>query len=99
MRRAYERTTNVTCRNFRHFHRLCGAALDTGSPCRPRLRRKPRSGQGFHTYKVGAIDVTALYDGIWEKPHDPAAIKNASVEDTKSALARRAFPPISSPFP
>jgi glyoxylase-like metal-dependent hydrolase (beta-lactamase superfamily II) len=43
---------------------------------------------GFHTYKVGDIEVTALYDGIWEKPHDPAFIKNASVEDTKAALAK-----------
>ncbi len=43
---------------------------------------------GFHTYKVGDIEVTALYDGIWEKPHDPAFIKNASVEETKEALAK-----------
>jgi glyoxylase-like metal-dependent hydrolase (beta-lactamase superfamily II) len=42
---------------------------------------------GFHTYRVGDIEVTALYDGIWEKPHDPAFIKNASVEETKQALA------------
>src|SRR5262245_24512007 len=41
---------------------------------------------GFHSYKVGDIEVTALYDGIWEKPHDPAFIKNASVEETKEAL-------------
>jgi glyoxylase-like metal-dependent hydrolase (beta-lactamase superfamily II) len=43
---------------------------------------------GFHSYKVGDIEVTALYDGIWEKPHDPAFIKNASVEETKEALAK-----------
>src|SRR6476660_2383873 len=35
--------------------------------------------KGFVTYKVGGADVTALYDGIWEKPHDPAFIANASV--------------------
>src|SRR2546430_4571444 len=44
--------------------------------------------KGFYKYKVGAIEVTALYDGIWKKPHDPAFIKNASVEDTKTALAK-----------
>jgi hypothetical protein len=44
--------------------------------------------KGFYKYKVGAIEVTALYDGIWEKPHDPAFIKNASVEETKDALAK-----------
>jgi glyoxylase-like metal-dependent hydrolase (beta-lactamase superfamily II) len=42
---------------------------------------------GFYKYKVGDIEVTAVYDGIWRKPHDPTFIKNASVEDTKEALA------------
>src|SRR6476659_10898185 len=48
----------------------------------------PDPGKGFHKYKVGSVEVTALYDGIWEKPHDPAFIKNASVEDTKQALGK-----------
>ena len=43
---------------------------------------------GHYTYKVGSIEVTALYDGIWRKPHDAAFIKNASVDDTKAALAK-----------
>ncbi len=43
---------------------------------------------GFYKYKVGSIEVTAIYDGIWRKPHDPAFIKNASVEDTKEALSK-----------
>jgi hypothetical protein len=42
---------------------------------------------GFYKYKVGTIEVTAIYDGIWRKPHDPTFIKNASVEETKAALA------------
>ncbi len=24
---------------------------------------------GFYKYKVGSIEVTAVYDGIWRKPH------------------------------
>ncbi len=43
---------------------------------------------GFHRYRVGNVEVTAIYDGIWRKPHDPAFIKNASIEDTKEALAK-----------
>src|SRR5438477_10798499 len=49
-------------------------------------QKTPDPAAGFHKYKVGSIEVTALYDGIWEKPHDPAFIKNASVDDTKAAL-------------
>jgi glyoxylase-like metal-dependent hydrolase (beta-lactamase superfamily II) len=56
--------------------------------------------QGFVTYKVGAAEVTALYDGIWEKPHDPAFIANASVEDVKAAMVKAGLPAdfVSIPF-
>jgi glyoxylase-like metal-dependent hydrolase (beta-lactamase superfamily II) len=50
-------------------------------------QKTPDPASGFHTYKVGSAVCTALYDGIWEKPHDPAFIANASIEDTKQALA------------
>ena len=55
---------------------------------------------GFVKYKIGSAEVTALYDGIWEKPHDPAFIANASVEDVKSALAKAGLSPdfVSIPF-
>jgi len=43
---------------------------------------------GVFKYKVGSIEVTSVYDGIWRKPHDPTFIKNASIEDTKEALAK-----------
>jgi glyoxylase-like metal-dependent hydrolase (beta-lactamase superfamily II) len=47
----------------------------------------PEAGKGVYKYKVGSVEVTALYDGIWKKPHEPSFIKNASVDDTKAALA------------
>ena len=43
---------------------------------------------GFYKYKVGSIEVTAIYDGIWRKPHDPTFIKGVSVDETKAALAK-----------
>ena len=36
--------------------------------------------------RSASIEVTQLYDGTWEKPHDPAFIKNASVDETKAGL-------------
>ena len=56
--------------------------------------------KGFVTYKVGGADVTALYDGIWEKPHDPAFIANASVDDVKNAMVKAGLPAdfVSIPF-
>jgi glyoxylase-like metal-dependent hydrolase (beta-lactamase superfamily II) len=41
---------------------------------------------GFTKFKVGDATVTTIYDGIWEKAHDAAFIKNASIDDTKAAL-------------
>lgn len=43
--------------------------------------------QGFHRFSIGSIEVTAVYDGIWEKAHDPGFIQNATVDETKAALA------------
>jgi glyoxylase-like metal-dependent hydrolase (beta-lactamase superfamily II) len=56
--------------------------------------------KGFVTYKIGDAEVTALYDGIWEKPHDPAFIANASIEDVKVAMVKAGLSPdfVSIPF-
>ncbi len=43
---------------------------------------------GFYKYKVGSIEATAVYDGIWRKPHDPAFIKDVTIDETKAALAK-----------
>jgi glyoxylase-like metal-dependent hydrolase (beta-lactamase superfamily II) len=54
----------------------------------------------FVTYKIGDAEVTAIYDGIWEKAHDPAFIANASVDDVKAAMVKAGLPAdfVSIPF-
>ena len=37
-------------------------------------------------FRVGDIEVTQLYDGIWEKAHDANFIRNATLDQTKEAL-------------
>ena len=63
-------------------------------------QKTPDPGKPYVSYKVGAAEVTALYDGIWEKPHDPAFIANASVEDVKAAMTKAGLPAdfVSIPF-
>ena len=63
-------------------------------------QKTPEPARGFVTYKIGAAEVPALYDGIWEKPHDPAFIANASVEDVKAAMVKAGLPAdfVSIPF-
>jgi len=79
------------------------AALGLNAPLAisPAFAQKtPDPVKGFVNYKVGDAEVTALYDGIWEKPHDPAFIANASVDDVKAAMVKAGLPPdfVSIPF-
>ena len=48
---------------------------------------------------VGDVEVTAIYDGIWRKPHDPAFIKNATVDEVKMALEAAHLPIDFMPIP
>ena len=67
----------------------------------PALAQKtPDLAKGYSSYKVGSAEVTAIYDGIWEKPHDPAFISNASVEEVKAAMVKAGLPAdfVSIPF-
>src|SRR5262249_52390966 len=63
-------------------------------------QKTPDPAKPFVTYKVGSAEVTAIYDGIWEKAHDPAFIANASVDDVKSAMTKAGLPAdfVSIPF-
>ena len=88
--------------------RLAIAAPEAPTPKKPAASTRPRPRRtaqtpdpvpGFHRYKVGAAECTALYDGIWEKAHDPAYIKNASIAETKRALAAAKLPTSFIPIP
>jgi glyoxylase-like metal-dependent hydrolase (beta-lactamase superfamily II) len=52
----------------------------------------PDPNPGFHKYNVGDAEITALYDGIWEKSHDPRYFGNATMEDIRKALAHAGLP-------
>src|SRR6478672_12653446 len=63
-------------------------------------QKTPDPAKGFFTYKIGDAEITALYDGIWQKPHDPAFIANASIDDVKAAMVKAGLPAdfVSIPF-
>jgi glyoxylase-like metal-dependent hydrolase (beta-lactamase superfamily II) len=42
--------------------------------------------KGVVKFKVGDIEVIQMYDGVWEKAHDPNFVKNASLDEVKAAL-------------
>jgi glyoxylase-like metal-dependent hydrolase (beta-lactamase superfamily II) len=42
--------------------------------------------KGVIKFKVGDIEVIQMYDGLWEKAHDPGFVKNATLDEVKAAL-------------
>ena len=52
-----------------------------------RRAKTPDPKPSFLQYKVGDAEITALYDGIWEKVHDAKYFGNVTVAETKQALA------------
>jgi hypothetical protein len=82
---------NLTRRNALLTAACAGAAFGLPKPVsfiEATLAQKgPEAGKGFRPFKFGKVQGFILNDGVWEKPHDPGFIKNASVEETKAALA------------
>ena len=86
--------TNLSRRNFVVSAGAATAAFGLAGPMEfltPAFAQKAPAGSdpatmGFKKFKVGDVEVTTIYDGIWEKAHDSAFIKNASIDDTKKAL-------------
>jgi glyoxylase-like metal-dependent hydrolase (beta-lactamase superfamily II) len=64
-----------------------------------RRAKTPDPAPAFHRFRVGAVECTALYDGVWEKAHDPAYFQNASVDATKEALKAAHLPTAYIPIP
>ena len=62
-------------------------------------RRTSDPSRGFVRTKVGDAECTALYDGIWEKAHDPGFFSNATVAETRQALASAGLPTAFVPIP
>jgi glyoxylase-like metal-dependent hydrolase (beta-lactamase superfamily II) len=56
-----------------------------------RHQRTPDPAPGYHRIKVGDAEITAIHDGVWEKPHNANYFSNATVDETKQALAAGGF--------
>jgi glyoxylase-like metal-dependent hydrolase (beta-lactamase superfamily II) len=92
---------NLSRRDFVVSTGLAAALGLNGRLVVPAFAQKtPDPAPAFVKYKVGSAEVTAIYDGIWEKPHDPAFIANASVDEVKAAMTKAGLPAdfVSIPF-
>jgi glyoxylase-like metal-dependent hydrolase (beta-lactamase superfamily II) len=75
---------------------LIGSAAVAASLTLPALAAAPHAamqGPGVHRTKVGALQVTALYDGAWFLPIDGKFVRNATATTVNKALADAFLPP------
>ena len=42
--------------------------------------------KGFHKFKSGDVEVTQIYDGIWNRTLEDGFVKNAPADQVKAAL-------------
>ncbi len=78
---------SISRRGFVISAAAAGAAFGLDGPLEfftPAFAQK--ADKEFTKFKVGDIEVTQLYDGTWEKAHDPGFVKNASLDEVKAAL-------------
>src|ERR1700681_4725913 len=47
---------------------------------------------GIYRYKIGNIELTASYDGVWNRPNDDKLVKNAYSPDVHQAMAEAFLP-------
>jgi glyoxylase-like metal-dependent hydrolase (beta-lactamase superfamily II) len=76
---------------------LTGPLLAAGAAALPMPGRAASSasaqGPGVYRYKLGDVELTALYDGIWNLPIDGTFMRNASAMAVNKALAAGFLPP------
>src|ERR1700692_3865109 len=80
--------------NRRELLTGAAAALACGA-ARPSFAGNAASGRqapGIYRYKIGNFELTASYDGIWNRPIDDKFVKNAYFPDVQKALAEAFLP-------
>src|SRR5262245_12613241 len=72
-----------------HADPAAAAAVPVGAPV-----------PGVYRYKVGAFELTSIYDGVWYRPIDDKFIRKADYADVRRAMADAFMPPekLATPF-
>jgi glyoxylase-like metal-dependent hydrolase (beta-lactamase superfamily II) len=91
--------THVTRRSL-----LAGSALAAAAAALPERAQAaaPPTGKqtpGVYRYKIGNYELTALYDGVWNRAIDDTFVRNAPWPDVQKALADNFMPPNTLPIP
>lgn len=87
---------------------LSGSAAATAATVMPSTALRPanaaappagKPGPAYYRFKLGDYELTALYDGIWNRPLDEKFVRNAAFSDVQRALADNFLPIDKLPLP
>lgn len=53
----------------------------------------------FKRFRIGGLRAWMIYDGVWERPHSPDFVRNASIDDVKANLRAAGLSDASVPIP
>ena len=56
-------------------------------------------GAGYYRFRIGSFELTAINDGVWDRPLDDKLIRNAPLGDVRKALADVYLPTGTIPIP
>jgi len=81
---------------------LAGSALVAAAMPTAAFAKAPPVGRqvaGLYRYKLGDFEMTALYDGIWNRPIDDKFVRNVAFAEVQKALADSFLPIDKLPVP
>jgi glyoxylase-like metal-dependent hydrolase (beta-lactamase superfamily II) len=81
---------------------LAGSALAAAAMPAAGLAKAPPAGKqapGVYRYKLGDYEMTALYDGIWNRAIDDKFVRNVALPQVQKALSDSFFPIDKLPVP
>jgi len=82
--------TDLTRRNV-----IAGASLAAATAVTPAQAAAPANGKqapSIYRYRVGEMELTAIYDGVWYRPIDEKFIRKANYADVQRAMSDAFMP-------
>ena len=74
---------------------LAGASLAAGALAAPAEAAAPMAGKqgpSIYRYRIGSMEVTALYDGVWYRPIDEKFVRQADYADVRREMSNAFMP-------
>ena len=81
--------------DFTRRNLLAGASVAAAGAAAPAQAAAPAVGKqapSIYRYRIGSMELTAIYDGVWYRPIDEKFIRNANYGDVQRAMSDAFMP-------